>query len=220
MGNYFCSNTPYEQLERQMQQPPNYRPRGCGIQIMNQMEWNNRGSYSEIVDIIISRMQMEHLKKRLDEIFSVEMKELIFLNGSHRRNFCTLLLGKRKKKILQEANYAAAVFILSADEKLWERVKENVLERGICFDRIWLGGVTLEQYILYHAAKDVYNRTKHIRLSELTDRELIPDHILRIIVNAFVINECGIEVIKQVVWDDGGSEVLDIEQDTFYHGKS
>lgn len=203
MGNYFCSNTPYERLERQMQQPPNYRPRGCGIQIMNQMEWNDRDSYSEIVDIIISRMQMEHLKKRLDEIFSVDMKELIFLNGSHRRNFYALLLEKMGKKISQEANYAAAVFILSADEKLWERVKENVLERGICFDRIWLGGVTLEQYILYHAAKDVYNRTKHIRLSELTDRELIPNHILRIIVNAFVINECGIDVIKQEVWEEG-----------------
>lgn len=77
--------------------------------------------------------------------------------------------------MMQTANYAAAVFILSADENLWERVKGNVLERGIYFDRIRIGGVTLEQYILFHAAKDVYNGTKHIRLSELTDRDLIPD---------------------------------------------
>ena len=64
-----------------------------------------------------------------------------------------------------------------------------------------LGGVTLEQYILFHAAKDVYNGTKHIRLSELTDRDLIPDEILRLIVNAFVIEKCGVEIVKQEVWN-------------------
>ena len=47
---------------------------------------------------------------------------------------------------------------------------------------------------------------KHIRLSELTDRELIPDEILRLIVNAFVIEKCGVEIIKQEVWN--GIKVL------------
>ena len=69
---------------------------------------------------------------------------------------------------MPEPNYTAAVFLLSADEKLWDRVCKNMLDTGIYFDRIRLGGVTLEQYILFHAAKDVYNGTKHIRLSELT----------------------------------------------------
>lgn len=67
-----------------------------------------------------------------------------------------------------------------------------MLDTGIYFDRIRLGGVTLEQYILFHTGKDVYNGTKHIRLSELTDRDLIPDEILRLIVNAFVIEKCGV----------------------------
>ena len=61
--------------------------------------------------------------------------------------------------------------------------------------------MTLEQYILFHAAKDVYNGTKHIRLPELTDRDLIPDEILRLIVNAFVIEKCGVEIVKQEVWN-------------------
>ena len=33
------------------------------------VDWRSRGNYSEIVDCVISRMQMEHLKKRVDEIF-------------------------------------------------------------------------------------------------------------------------------------------------------
>lgn len=89
---------------------------------------------------------------------------------------------------------------MSADEELWEKVCKNILDTWIYFDRVRLGGVTLEQYILFHAAKDVYNGTKHIRLSKLTDRDLIPDEILRLIVNAFVIEKCGVE-INQEVWN-------------------
>ena len=140
-------------------------------------------------------------EKRVEEIFGEVDKELIFRSMKHRNDFYSLLMGKRAKALQHTPNYAAAVFLLSADEKLWDRVCKNVLDTGIYFDRIRLGGVTLEQYILFHAAKDVYNGTKHIRLSELTDRDLIPDEILRLIVNAFVIEKCGVEIVKQEVWN-------------------
>ena len=59
-----------------------------------------------------------------------------------------------------------------------------------------------QQYILFHAARDVYLGTKHIRLSELTDRELIPDEILRLIVNAFVVERYGVDIVEQEVWNE------------------
>lgn len=198
MSKLFCVSPGLRVLERQMQQPPGYRPRGYGICVMD-VDWRSRGNYSEIVDCVISRMQMEHLKKRVDEIFCEVDKELIFRNPKHRNDFYSLLMGKRTKTLQYAPGYAAAVFLLSADEILWEKVRKNVLDTGIYFDRVRLGGVTLEQYILFHAAKDVYSGTKHIRLSELTDRELIPDEILRLIVNAFVIEKCGVEIVKQEV---------------------
>jgi len=79
------------------------------------------------------------------------------------------MLMREKQAVIfcSHPNYAAAVFFLSADNGFWERAKRHVADTGIYFDRIRLGGVTLEQYILFHAAKDVYNGTKHIRLSEL-----------------------------------------------------
>ena len=147
------------------------------------------------------RDKMIELKKSLDEIFCEVDKELIFRNPKHRNDFYSLLMGKRTKTLQYAPGYAAAVFLLSADEILWEKVRKNVLDTGIYFDRVRLGGVTLEQYILFHAAKDVYSGTKHIRLSELTDRELIPDEILRLIVNAFVIEKCGGDIEKQEVWN-------------------
>ena len=84
MSKLFCVSPGLRVLERQMQQPPGYRPRGYGICVMD-VDWRSRGNYSEIVDCVISRMQMEHLKKRVDEIFCEVDKELIFRNPKHRR---------------------------------------------------------------------------------------------------------------------------------------
>ena len=201
MSKLFCLSPELRGLEKQMQQPPGYRPRGSGIHIMEGLDWRSRGDYSEIVDCVIIRMQLENLKKRIDEIFCETGQEMIFRSIKHRKDFYSLLMGRRGKSLQTASGYAAAVFLLSADEELWDRVSRNVLDTGIYFERIRLGSVTLEQYILFHAAKDVYQGTKHIRLSELADRELIPDEILKLIVNAFVIEKCGVEMIMQEVWN-------------------
>lgn len=196
MSHFFCSTSSLCIFERQMQQPPGYRPRGKGIFIAGEVEWRSRTSYEEIVDIVISHLQMEQLKKRLDVIFTEEKREPIFYDSKHRNDFYGMLLHRRGRAITHTPKYGAAVFLLSADEELWDKVKGNVLDTGIFFDRIKIGGVTLEQYILFHAAKDVYYNTKHIRLSELADKKLIPDRILKVIVNAFVISRCGIGIIE------------------------
>lgn len=137
MSKLFCVSPGLRVLERQMQQPPGYRPRGYGICVMD-VDWRSRGNYSEIVDCVISRMQMEHLKKRVDEIFCEVDKELIFRNPKHRNDFYSLLMGKRTKTLQYAPGYAAAVFLLSADEILWEKVRKNVLDTGIYFDRVIL----------------------------------------------------------------------------------
>lgn len=72
-----------------------YRPRGYSICIIEEMDWKSRGNYSEIVDCVISRMQLEHLKKRVEEIFTEVDKELIFRSMKHRNDFYSLLMGKR-----------------------------------------------------------------------------------------------------------------------------
>lgn len=201
MSKLFCVTPELRLLEKQMQEPPGYRPRGHGIPRNKEMGWKNRDDYSEVVDYIINCMKLEQLKKRIEEIFDGENKKMIFKDGKHRNEFLSLLSGKRSESLHHMSNYAAAVFLLSADEKLWKIVRKNVLDSDIYFAQVELGGVSLEQYILFHAAKDVYMGTQHIRLSELTDRELISDEILRLIVNAFVIGKCGVEMVAQEAWN-------------------
>lgn len=95
MSKLFCLSPGLRILERQMQEPPGYRPRGYSICIIEEMDWKSRGNYSEIVDCVISRMQLEHLKKRVEEIFTEVDKELIFRSMKHRNDFYFLLMGKR-----------------------------------------------------------------------------------------------------------------------------
>lgn len=121
MSKLFCLSPGLRVLERQMQQPPGYRPRGYGICIIEEMDWKSRGNYSEIVDCVISRMQLEHLKKRVEEIFTEVDKELIFRSMKHRNDFYSLLMRKRSKTLKHTPNYAAAVFLLSVDEELWDK---------------------------------------------------------------------------------------------------
>ena len=118
MPNYFCSTSPLCIYERQMQQPLGYRPRGKGMCIMEEMEWRSRTSYEEIEDIVISRLQMEQLKKRLDVIFAEEQREPIFYDSKHRNDFYRMLQKRRGRSIAHTSKYAAAVFLLSVDEAL------------------------------------------------------------------------------------------------------
>jgi len=202
MSGLFCFDPKLRILEKQMQQPPGYRPRGHGLSVLDEMDWNCRDDYSRIVDCVIGRIHMEHLKQRVDEVFQGIEKEMIFLNMKHRKDFFSILLGRKEAILRHTSNYGAAIFLLSADESLWLKVAGCVLDTGIYFDRVKLGGVSLEQYILFHAAKDVYSGTKHIRLSELVDKELIADDLFRLIVNAFVIEKCGLEIINQEEWNE------------------
>jgi hypothetical protein len=99
MSKLFCLSPGLRVLERQMQQPPGYKPRGYDICIIEEMDWKSRGNYSEIVDCVISRIQLEHLKKRVAEIFGEVDKELIFRSMKHRNDFYSLLMGKRSKTL-------------------------------------------------------------------------------------------------------------------------
>lgn len=87
MSKLFCLSPGLRILERQMRQLSGYRSRGYGSCIIKEMEWKSRGSYSEIVDCVISRMQLEHLKKRVEEIFSEADSEIIFRSMKHRKDF-------------------------------------------------------------------------------------------------------------------------------------
>ena len=182
-------------LEQQMRQPPGYRPRGMG----GCLTWKSgkaAGNYSEIVDCVICGCKMEHLKN--GKGIWKRRKGTDFYDSRHRKNFLPCWC-KTEKEPVRTSNYAAAVFLLSADENLWEKVSKQVLDTGIYLTASGLAASHWNN-ISCSMRLEMYLGTKHIRLSELTDR-VIPDEIFRLIVNAFVMERYG-----WTSWRQGGVE--------------
>ena len=66
----------------------------------------------------------------------------------------------------------------------------------IQFSEIFIQGVDLRGYILFHTAKGLYCGTKNLSLSELTDPELIDDEVFGLIIAAFLIRRYGKAVLE------------------------
>ena len=77
---------------------------------------------------------------------------MIFRDGLHKQAFHEAV----KKQ--EEKNYEllAALYLLPADEKVWNCAKDKVRKGQIFFEEIRLGSVSEESYCLYAAAKDIY----------------------------------------------------------------
>lgn len=192
MSYFFHEESGLGRLEKQMQQQPGYRQRGKGLQVLDVMEWNTQEGYCSIVELVLSRLQMEELKSRVDSIFGRDVGEILYLDKEHRKRFERMLEGPHHRWLELHNNYAGAVYLLTVDEVLWEKTKGTVGIGCISFEQVRLGGVNLEQYILFQGAKDIYYYTQRIRLSELADRELVPDSLLKAYLNASVIRRFGL----------------------------
>ena len=117
---------------------------------------------------------------------------MIFRDGLHRQAF------HEAAKKQEEKNYEllAALYLLTADEKVWNCAKDKVRKGQIFFEGIWLGSVSEESYCLYAAAKDIYLGSGNIRLRDLGKRNMMNQTVYSQIMTAVSICRFGIAVIR------------------------
>ena len=72
-------------------------------------------------------------------------------------------------------NYAlmSALYLLTADLKLWNVARRYMEGNSIHFSKIKLCGIHPDGYTLFCGAKDLYLGTKHLSVGDLSDPELI-----------------------------------------------
>ena len=117
---------------------------------------------------------------------------MIFRDGLHKQTFHAAV----KKQ--EEKNYEllAALYLLTADEKVWNCAKDKVRKGQIFFDEIRLGSVSEESYCLYAAAKDIYLGTGTIRLRDLGKRNMMNQTVYAQVLTAVSICRFGLAVIR------------------------
>lgn len=113
---------------------------------------------------------------------------MIFKNRIHEKIFLS-----KRKEFSNNNRTLAAVFILTSDKDLWERMKRNCENGQIVFDGIPLSDFSPEQYALFMAAKDLYIDETHLSITDLADKAVLDNNAFALIMNAICIARCGIK---------------------------
>lgn len=117
---------------------------------------------------------------------------MIFNSEHHRNTFYSLM-----KTIYREnTDLLSAVFLLSADYRLWIQSWRYIEKNRIVFGKIHPKNLTAEGYSLYCAAKDIYLGTRHFNLKDLSDPRVIDRNTFGLICNAMAIRRYGYNYIR------------------------
>ena len=107
---------------------------------------------------------------------------------------------KRHQEIFEKAiikknenNYAllAVIYLFTADNELWKVTKDHVKKNKIEFENIKLNAIYTKGYILYCVAKDLYLKTGHVTISDITNKHLVDPKLYEIICNGMAIRRFG-----------------------------
>lgn len=116
-----------------------------------------------------------------------------FRNNAHRTVFL------EASRNMNRSNYAliAALYLLTADSRLWNQVKDCVQHNQILFYQMKPKNHSTNSYAMFSVAKDLYLGTNHMSLCDLVDTELIPPKIFVIICNSMAIYRLGLDAIQE-----------------------
>ena len=201
----FMSDTRYAGLEKEMQHIPGFRPRRSGMVIshLSGCLENQRSPcerrvtdcvpFYELLEVLAEEVAISTFVSRVCRLTG--RRNPCFFQSGHRERF--LAMGEKCNRAIEEAATCSAIYLLSADRFLWSRALGNVDRDGIHFTEIRIHGVDLDGYVLFHMARDLYQGSSHIRLSELTDPELVSDRAFEWIMTACVIRRHGSRVLRE-----------------------
>ena len=218
---YFMEEEALRGLEQMMRGIPNFAPRGQGLAVLGGYRAGDRdcrdcayrvgwgrglqcgldhcvcleeriragtAACREILAGAMSRVRYPPLLLRFHQYLAESGESLMeYRNEKHRAAFAAAVEGQ------DAGNYKlmAALYLLTADGKLWDAAGQAVERGGIRFGSIRLRGSSEDGYALYCAAKDLYLGTGNLTIGDLADRELIPQKVFGLIVNAMAVRRYG-----------------------------
>lgn len=215
MSSKFISEMPLAGVEVQMQQVPGFKPRRSGISVSrldtqklqggpaNRQAEGQKGDcgtpggdcrrFSELIGHFTREVAFAPFADRVSHL--EDSVESAYRDEGHQERFL------RQWQAAGDAPdgdaMCAALYLLTADNKLWEMAAQAVQPELIDFASICIRGVGLDGYVLFHTAKDLYKGTNRLSLSELTDPKLISDLTFWTVINAFLIRRYGAGLLSE-----------------------
>lgn len=225
MSKYFMKGTPAADIEQAMMSIPNFAPRRSGMMVLCRFHYRRedvdckncvqyrRGCRAGTCPYLAERLEAGAVSYEtlVADCFDplggrlwARIKEMLaschgfsFLNLGHiHRLFGYLQDAGDPNGQRSSAGWLAALYLLTAREMLWSRVRPAVGRRGLDVSAVNLRDVDIQDYILYHTAKNIVRGQLRITPAELADKKLVSDDTLRLIVNAALIARYGHEVMR------------------------
>jgi len=97
-----------------------------------------------------------------------------------------------KNKTNSAVRYLAAIYLLTADKKLWSISKKAVSTNGVDFSKITSAGLNPEAYTLLMTAKDFYTDTGNLSAADLVNKEIVSAKVFAVICTAMSICRYGL----------------------------
>ena len=191
MSSYPVQDAGLAGLERLVLIPPNFTPDENGVVLVCSF----RKEMPELEDLtreLICSWKHNGLKRRV--ILLSRRAECFQFNGPHHPLRMLKQISGSKKGAGKK--YLAVLYLLSSSEELWERSRPAFHSGTIDFSAVKLGGICVQEYTLYRAAKGIWNGKLGVGADDLADRELISDHTLLLILNAALIASFGPQVME------------------------
>ena len=223
MSELFMYGTSLEGIEQLMMLVPNFQPRKSGIVINNYFNCggakdcnynvnniSNRCNdcgyihsdilfnvdklrYKDLVKECFGKVNNHLLKDRL-KLLTNNFKGEMFLNHRHKERFYRVIYEQDIDLYEISPRYIAVIFLLTSDETLWNLSEHTVKPNGFDFSKINLREINTECYALYQTAKTISTGKQCIRISEISDADLIDDMTFKAIINSALIVRYGQDI--------------------------
>lgn len=222
----FTNSYAHQNIEKMMRQASGFRPRGvgftvtrsCGYAEMIHVFGSESGesaekgniAFSQCVDIEkriregaagFDEAVLETMKNINERAFRRRLLKYLKERGNSAMGFKddrhTRVFGEAIRKINKNnPALVSAVYLLTADSRLWKQIKNYVCRNEIRFNAFKPRNNTEVGYTLLCCAKDLCTGTKHITVADLADEELIPTQLFGLICAGMAIRRFGLGAVK------------------------
>ena len=169
MSRYFLYGTGFSEFEQMMMLVPNFTQRKKGLIIMENLtaeSSQNNATYKRLVKNCFSNFRHRYLNKRLQKL-TQSFTGVWFLTPDHKQRFMTICKPHTSKKV------CAIIYLLSADEDLWNRALGHIHPGEVNLIDIPLRGISIDGYALYQTARTIATGKEYIHINEIADEQLI-----------------------------------------------
>ena len=120
----------------------------------------------------------------------------LFPTAAHRQRMERVKARQGYRRRRDTPAYYAAMYLLTANEDIFNRTESCFRRYGILFDYASMRDILPHNYTLLSAAKDIYTDGSSVTLSDLAVSEVVDTLAFSLIVNALLIARYGCAVLK------------------------